>query len=284
MALDVAECDAMVEACERSGTRLAINHQAHCAPVTRRARQMLEEGEIGELLVMRALNKGNRKAGNELLEIGTHTFDRMLCFGGTATWAFGYLTCEGRDAGAQDVMLAQEMNPRDQDDGLVLGERGFAAFGFSGVGGIGRPIVGESYFFSYGPGESPGISGVELIGTKGQLAMRGTSSDRKLFHLPRAVSCAPEGASDWREITLPPMQEAPHFAGDRPALDDGITLMYSELLHAMKQGTEPPSNGVSGRAAVEMCMAVYESHRRRARVDLPLAEREHPLARWRRGE
>ena len=83
------------------------------------------------------------------------------------------------------------------------------AIGFSDAD-LGRPIVGESYFFSYSRGDSPGISAVELIGSKGQLAMRGTSSDRKLFHLPRAVSCAADGAGDWREITLPPMNEAPH--------------------------------------------------------------------------
>jgi hypothetical protein len=33
-----------------------------------------------------------------------------------------------------------------------------------------------------------------------------------------------------------------------------------------------------GRAALEMILAVYESHRRRGPVELPLRERGHPLA------
>src|SRR5262249_53287056 len=37
MALDLADADAMVEACRRSGTRLAIDHQGHCRPATARA-------------------------------------------------------------------------------------------------------------------------------------------------------------------------------------------------------------------------------------------------------
>jgi len=32
-----------------------------------------------------------------------------------------------------------------------------------------------------------------------------------------------------------------------------------------------------GRAALEMILAVYESHRRNAPVGLPLKERRHPL-------
>ena len=40
------------------------------------------------------------------------------------------------------------------------------------------------------------------------------------------------------------------------------------------------SSGHDTRAALEMILAVYESHRQGTRVALPLADRRHPLARW----
>ncbi len=72
------------------------------------------------------------------------------------------------------------------------------------------------------------------------------------------------------------------MALDLKELDDSVTTMYLELLKAIEAGREHPSNGEAGRAALEMIMAVYESHRRRGQVNLPLPEREHPLLRWRR--
>lgn len=59
--------------------------------------------------------------------------------------------------------------------------------------------------------------------------------------------------------------------------------MVEELVAAVEEGRDHRSSGADGRWALEMIMGVYESHRRGgARVTLPLANRDHPLERWRR--
>jgi hypothetical protein len=58
--------------------------------------------------------------------------------------------------------------------------------------------------------------------------------------------------------------------------------MYRELMKAFETGGEPPASGVEGRAAFEMILGIYESHRQGGcRVDLPMADRRHPLEAWR---
>ena len=55
-----------------------------------------------------------------------------------------------------------------------------------------------------------------------------------------------------------------------------------QLLYAW-QKREPISSLNDGRAALEMIMAVYESHIQGGRVSIPLQRREHPLAHWSAG-
>jgi hypothetical protein len=54
------------------------------------------------------------------------------------------------------------------------------------------------------------------------------------------------------------------------------------MIHVIETDTEPPSSGEEGRWAFEMMMAIYQSHREGGRrVELPLADRRHPLEQWR---
>jgi hypothetical protein len=60
----------MIEACARTGTRLAINHQTRMIPNTFLAERLLKEGAIGDLRAVRMVDKGGRPAGNSLMEEG----------------------------------------------------------------------------------------------------------------------------------------------------------------------------------------------------------------------
>jgi hypothetical protein len=55
-------------------------------------------------------------------------------------------------------------------------------------------------------------------------------------------------------------------------------LLVCDLLAAVEADRVPLSSGHDARAALEMILAVYESHI--DRVPRPLAERSHPLSRW----
>jgi predicted dehydrogenase len=269
MAVDLVECDEMIEACRKSGTQLAINHQLHCGPSTRLAQHMVNNGDIGELILVRGMNKGRRKAGNELIHQATHTADRMACFGGKATWCQSFITAEerpgtAREATVDDIMESQELDPSQHDAGLVMGHRIFAHYGFTDCS------LGEMYCMGWEEGST---HGVDLIGTKGHLHMGGSLRDQTIYFLPAATL---RGAPDdqWQRIEAKPR----HVWN---AADDLICNMHLELIHSLETGEEHPSNGAAGRDAMEMLMGVYESHWHKARVELPLRERRHPLERWR---
>ena len=53
MALDVAECDAMIAACADAGVRLTVNKVTRYRQVPRTAKRLLDEAAIGELRMVR---------------------------------------------------------------------------------------------------------------------------------------------------------------------------------------------------------------------------------------
>ncbi|MBI2192689.1 MAG: Gfo/Idh/MocA family oxidoreductase [Planctomycetes bacterium] len=267
MALDLAEADEMVEAARESGVRLAIHQQNHVNPGIRKAQAMVAEGRIGEVLLVRGRNKAGRRSGNEVVEMGTHVADMMMCFGGIPRWVAATVLSEGRFGTRADVMDALEMSPKDHDSGWVMGTRAVAAYGFD------RGILGEVHFLGYAQMMRPNY-GVDVLGTEGQLAVRaaaGVVEGSNLWHLPRPMEGTPSQASDWRSVDLSDM-----------GVENPIVTMYRRMSEAIKSGNEPPSSGIEGRWALEMMLGIYESHRQDGRrIPLPLADRQHPLERWR---
>ena len=58
----------------------------------------------------------------------------------------------------------------------------------------------------------------------------------------------------------------------------GNRLIALDLIRAIETDTQPKCNMYDARAALEMILAVYESHRLNAPVRLPLENRKHPLS------
>ncbi len=60
---------------------------------------------------------------------------------------------------------------------------------------------------------------------------------------------------------------------------DGMTdpLIVRDLIESIEQDRQPHGSVYDGRAALEMILATYESHRRGGPVEMPLKNRKHPL-------
>jgi len=266
IAIDLVEADEMVAAVAKSGAKLAINQQNHVNPGIRKAQAMVKDGVIGEIILVRGRNKAGRRSGNEFMEMGTHVADMMLCFGGIPQWCSGSIYNQRRFAGPEDIMEAKEMSPGDRDSGLVMGTRAIAHYGF------GEGCLGEIHFLGYQQGMSANY-GVDILGEKGQLAVRCSGGlTENLWHLPRPMEGTPAQLSDWKLVNLTDI-----------GIEQPIITMYRRFVHAMATDTQPPSSGEEGRWAFEMIMAIYQSHREQGRrVELPLADRKHPLEQWRK--
>jgi predicted dehydrogenase len=273
-ALNLVEADEMVEACERHNVRFAINHIKRASAYNRLVLDRIASGQIGQLVRMRAYDKGGRKAGNSLMEMGTHLYDWVRLFGGDMEWAQAHLVqLDGRESTAADIKHTQEVHPHDRDAGLVLGERAFASFRFkSGVHAevdfLGQERTDDSSY------------GLDLIGTEGRIALRySVGTAMYVFDGSHHPPSAP-----WEPVRLE-MEE--QDGEQRESTEQRLPMqcrMLEDLIAAIEEGREPYASGRDGRDCLEMIHATWESHRQGRRVLAPLMPRQHPLERWRREE
>jgi len=254
MAIDLAEADQMVAACEKAGVKLAINHQRRCDAQYRQAKQLIDDGAIGELRVIRVMGV---EAGFDMTNNGTHLFDATRIFGEDAEWVWASVTTNGRDITADDVTWA-DRKATSQKEALVAGNRVSAIFSFKN---------GARGFFESG---RKGTFGVELVGTKGRLVCVDGSAGP--YRYPLAIWTPDNPPGEWTPIEVPEDELNQHGLGCWLC-----ARMVTELIRCIEEGGEHPSSGYQGRAALELIMAIYESQKQGGKVSLPLAQREHPL-------
>ena len=266
MATDLAEADDMIEACDRAGVRLAINHQQRCSPHFKKAAELIERGRIGELRAIQDRGK-NRQGGYEMMEIGTHMFDAMQFFAGNVRSVFGHLTTDGHDTRPEDIASSLEVDPGYRNIGLVAGDDIFAYFAFE------SGVVGLAEFYR-SPGRLP-TSGPRLLqGTEGILAIKpGGEMGLSLLRYPAPVY-DPSSPEAWQSV--PPTDAEMSLHGQ---IWSSMQVIRSidEMVRCIEEDREHISDGRAGRAALEMIQAVYSSHFAGAPVSLPLADRRSPL-------
>jgi len=90
MAPTFGEAKLMVEACERRGAQLTFDHQRRFGPTFRKAKALLTEGAIGDLVRVEA------HCAN-MFDWGTHWFDMMFFYNDEmpAQWVLGQIEARG---------------------------------------------------------------------------------------------------------------------------------------------------------------------------------------------
>lgn len=267
------EADRILAACDARGVKVAVAHQNRAFPAWRLAQRLIAEGKIGRLRALRAYGKQDRRGGGQdLMVLGTHMLDLMRLFVGDASWCHARVAHSGHDATPGDV------RPAEEEAGLIAGDDIIASYGFDhGVTGSYESAVADD-------GGQGDYFHLELCGTGGIVALW-SSATAPVYLSPRpfALPAGQDGADEWQALQPDPLPPPPGVA-DPPAgantMHPANQLLVCELLAAVENGGSPLSSGHDARAALEMIMAVYESHIRADRVRLPLEERTHPLARW----
>lgn len=268
LAPTLADTDAMLAACERTGVRIAVAHQKRVLPATQQARQMVANGAIGRLRILRGYGKCDRRGGaQDLMVLGTHVLDLMRSFAGDARWVDGRLTATARDVTASDV------RPGEENIGPIAGDGVFATYGF------GNGVVGtfESFVDDHGGGSD--YFGLDLIGTSGILSLRGGLAKTVHFY-PRPI-VVPGAPYEWEKVateTLTVDNKERQRVPDETSLLLWCAnrLIVTDLIRAVEENREPVCSGADAAAALELILAVHESHRQGARVPLPLTRRTHP--------
>jgi predicted dehydrogenase len=254
MARTPAECDRMIEACDRGHVKMSVAHNMRTCPIMDFAEAKVKEGLVGDVLEIRSRGKEDRRAGGEdMMVLGTHCFDLLRRFAGDPEWVFGRVVEGDHEFRKADVRME---GPEGM--GPMGGTAVEAMFGFPG----GR----TAHFASRRSTEVSGKRwGIELLGSKGAMSIRADHVPQ-IWHLDSLTWTGAE----WKRL-MPP-------AGTRPtSVQDAYHLMIDDLLQAIEKDREPVAGGRNALWTIEMLMGVYASHKSGGRVKLPLEKRGHAL-------
>src|SRR3954451_5276350 len=122
------QADEMVAACEKHHIKCAIAHQTAYSPRVKVVKDLIAEGRIGDVMELRGHGKEDKRGGGEdLMVLGTHTFDLMRHLAGDAKWCFARIQQQGRKPVAGDGKQAGEQI------GPIPGDHITATYGFGGI-------------------------------------------------------------------------------------------------------------------------------------------------------
>lgn len=252
MAVSLGDCDQMLTACSREGVKLLVAHQRRHLPGWQAAKRLLDEGAIGRVEQI-VIESGS------LLNVASHDVNLVQ-----------YLLGE---APARRAMAAVERTTdrfertfpcEDAALGLVEFEGGVQVILLDGLGsperrGQGCRIVGSEGIMDLSVARPP----EDELQSDG--AMRQPEGSSAKYNDERGVGrVLRAGGAGWEPIEAP--WEDPFVRLAREAVDwvDGTI-------------DDPISAGAKGRATLEILMALYESARKRRRIELPLKTLANPL-------
>jgi UDP-N-acetyl-2-amino-2-deoxyglucuronate dehydrogenase len=254
MATNLADAKRMVSLCKERGIPLIVNHQRRMGKEMVAARQLIEQGAIGEVLLIRA------NCAGDFLTDGTHAVDSALWLLGDpeVEWVFGQIEIPEK--------------PKWRYGHLVENS---ATAVFQTANGVRVEIFcGEvrERFRAY--------QDYEVVGTKGQLWRTGDQPLPNLFiqdekggtWSPKVVDGHLRPVPDEKGIWRPVEVEA----------DDAIGAMkrsYQLLAKMVREGVgiDHPLSAEKALRGFEVVMAVYESARLHKRIRLPLEQEKFPL-------
>ena len=269
VAASLAEADAILETCERYNVKMAVAHR-RANPYEQHAKRLVDAGEIGQLQVLRGRGKWDQRAGAEdLAVLGPHMMDSMRYFAGAdVAWAHAHITQDGLEVTLDDVHEGNE------GIGLIAGNSLAAYYVFAN---------GITAHFESRPGDTTAKVnsrwfGFEVHGTEGVIALRNSPNGEMYMH--RHGMFIPDGRVQWERVLIEEWEAIP----EAERTHHSNVLIARELIQAIEEDRDvvEASSGRDARAALEMIMAVHESHRMQGRVRFPLVNRENPYEVWRR--
>ncbi len=195
--------------------------------------------------------------------LGSHIMDLMRLLAGDAQWCFARVFEGGKPITRENV--------REGNEGIgpLAGDEIHATYR------LGKNVMGHfsTCRAKHGVGER---FGVWLYGTKGVITLN-TGSLPAAWYCPDPSWQPGRSNAKWEQITSAGLgkPEPLDVSGGQARLGNKLAVL--DLIRAIETDTQPKGSAYDGRAALEMILAVYESHRLNAPVDLPLANRRHPL-------
>ena len=256
MATTWRDCRRMTHACADAGVQLTINHQLRFGAPVRRAKALLDDGAIGDLVRIEF-------AEEHLYDTGSHSFDLCNHFAGDARvdWVLGQIEYSEENVWFGEHNENQAVTQWRYDDGV---------YGLGTTGGDDAMV--DCY--------------LRLRGTDGCLEIREGSEPLRVRRDGSGWETVDTGTDRLygpqsglvRSAATSLLGRLSTRLADR--LDDTTYTQrgIEDLVSALDGGDDPELAASEALAADELVFATWESARRRGRVDLPLLIEGNPLA------
>lgn len=246
MARNIAECDAMIAACDRAGVTLGIVFQYRFEPLAQQLKAALDAGEIGKILwasvstiwyrsdayYKTAAWRGTwaHEGGGVLINQASHSLDLFLWLTGLPSRVAAQMRTLNHHIEVEDAVMAHLQYPN---------------------GGIGSVQATTIAFPGY-PEQ------IQLLGELGSVTYH-RGQGRLEWH--------------WSEPRRDRVDEAPAISGasgPETANAGPHTAAYHDYIAAIRERRPPLVDGREGRRSVEVIEAIYRSARQDRPVSLPL--------------
>jgi len=266
MALDVAQCDQMIAACQNAAVMLGYAEELCFAPKYVRMKTLIDEGAIGKVHLVKQSEKHDgphaswfydtkRSGGGVTMDMGCHAieFFRWL-LGGKSPGGKARITSVYAQMG---TYVHGERSNGDDEAILVL------IFEDGAVG-----LAEESWTKPGGMDDR-----AEAFGSEGQVyadVLYGNAL--RAFSRP-GYGYAVEKAGSTHGWSFPIYEEIWNY---------GFPQEFAHFVECVRERSVPRETGHDGRAVVEAIHALYASAARGSRVDLPfVSEFQRPIDHWR---
>lgn len=256
------EADEIVQATEMRHLKLQIAHGNRHTPHLKPIRALIRNGDIGDVLEIRVRGKedSRRGGGEDLWVLGTHMLDLARLLSGDVESCFATVRAGG------EPVTAKHVKPGNEGIGPLAGDHIEAMFRFKN---------GTPCFFGSrrGAAGNPTRFGLTVFGSKGIIKMQ--SGYLRPAWLLRDPSWSPgRSGSKWETISSNGPGKPETISGDGHG---GNVDAVRDLIASIEEDRQPISSAYDARAATEMIVAVFESHRVGGPVALPLKNRKNPL-------
>ena len=266
MGMDLIETDAVMDKAATKGVQVAVHHQWRLSAWTQAVNKVYQEGKIGDLRYIYASGKGYY-GGFGLMEIGTHLLTHMIKFGGHCQSVTAHATTRGRPISPHDVL------PAPRGNGTIAGDHVTASLQFA------NGVTGTLLQHRFDQIQLDAHV-VELYGSEGRLLWHPQGA----WWLPNPHVLPANGLDQWQALQPIYAESFEQVADKIPGqskMTEGDYWFVDEYVRALDEGREHECSGTEGRHVIEIIMGIFESAAYATRVELPQADRQHPLTRWR---
>ena len=257
--IDLMQADKVIAKAKEKGVKIAVHHQGRVGCYMQATAKAVKDGLIGDIRYIYGSGKGYY-AGLGLMNIGTHSINNIIKFGGHCRSVVAIGLTDGHQITPDDVL----QSPLGM--GTIACERITAAFQFD------NSVTGNLLQHRFKRMDTAGYM-MELYGDEGRIAWKNSGA----WHLPQP-HFLPDGTHDKWQPLVPMYAEG--YDPKCGASEDEYWYV-DEYVRALDEGREHECSGSEALHVLEIMMGIFESSAYGVRVDLPQERRDHPLLRWR---